>query len=39
MCCDEGLQNEDTGLEMCADSTVSEYIPRIHGDSQIVVAE
>ena len=28
-----------TGLEMCTDSTVCEYIPRIHGISQIVVAE
>ena len=27
------------GFEMCADSTVCEYIPHIHGDSHIVVAE
>ena len=27
------------GLEMCADSTVNVYVPRIHGGSQILVAE
>ena len=26
------------GLEMCADSTVCQYIARIHGATQIVVA-
>ena len=28
----------DTDLEICADSTVCEYIPRIHAGSQVVVA-
>ena len=32
------LTRGDTDLEMCADSTVGEYIPRIHAGSQFVVA-
>ena len=28
-----------TGIEMCADSTVCEYITCIHSGNQIVVAE
>ena len=33
------LTHGDTGLEMCADSTVWEYIAHIHSRSQIVVAK
>ena len=32
------LTHGDTGFAMCADSTIREYIPRIRGVSQIVVA-
>ena len=33
------LTHGDTVLEMCADSTLCEYISGIHGDSHIVVAD